>query len=314
MPTYLLRRVAIMVPTLLFASILIFGLQQLLPGDPAMVLAGEERDPTVIAHLRETMHLDRPFPVRYAYWLRGVLHGDLGESLRMQQPVRALIADKLPVTLELAGIAIVIAVVIGIPAGVVSAVHRGTAWDYAANVVALWGLSTPNFWLGIMLILLFSVTLGWLPASGYVSPFENLRANLAAMILPAFVLGNAIAAVLMRHTRSAMLQVLSSDYVRTARAKGVRERDVILKHALRNALIPIITLGALEFGTLLSGAVLTEQVFTIPGFGKLIVDAVFNRDYAVVQGVVLFTATAYILLNLIADVLYAVANPRIRVR
>ena len=314
MAAYLLRRVAIIVPTLLFASILIFGLQQLLPGDPAMVLAGEERDPSVIAHLRETMHLDRPFPVRYAYWLRGVLHGDLGESLRMQQPVRALIADKLPVTLELAGIAIVIALVIGIPAGVVSAVHRGTGWDYAANVVALWGLSTPNFWLGIMLILLFSVTLGWLPASGYVSPFENLRANLAAMILPAFVLGNAIAAVLMRHTRSAMLQVLSSDYVRTARAKGARERDVILKHALRNALIPIITLGALEFGTLLSGAVLTEQVFTIPGFGKLIVDAVFNRDYAVVQGVVLFTATAYILLNLIADVLYAVANPRIRVR
>ena len=314
MTAYLLRRVAIIVPTLLFASILIFGLQQLLPGDPAMVLAGEERDPTVIAHLRETMHLDRPFPVRYAYWLRGVLHGDLGESLRMQQPVRALIADKLPVTLELAAIAIVIALVIGIPAGVVSAVRRGSGWDYAANVVALWGLSTPNFWLGIMLILLFSVTLGWLPASGYVSPFENLRANLAAMILPAFVLGNAIAAVLMRHTRSAMLQVLSSDYVRTARAKGVRERDVILKHALRNALIPIITLGALEFGTLLSGAVLTEQVFTIPGFGKLIVDAVFNRDYAVVQGVVLFTATAYILLNLIADVLYAVANPRMRVR
>ncbi|HET9668972.1 MAG TPA: ABC transporter permease [Casimicrobiaceae bacterium] len=314
MLTYLLRRIAQIVPTLLFASILIFGLQQLLPGDPAMVLAGEERDPTVIAHLRETMHLDRPFPVRYAYWLRGVLHGDLGESLRMQQPVRALIADKLPVTLELAGIAIVIALVIGIPAGVVSAVRRGSGWDYAANVVALWGLSTPNFWLGIMLILLFSVTLGWLPASGYVSPFENLRANLAAMILPAFVLGNAIAAVLMRHTRSAMLQVLSSDYVRTARAKGVRELDVILKHALRNALIPIITLGALEFGTLLSGAVLTEQVFTIPGFGKLIVDAVFNRDYAVVQGVVLFTATAYILLNLMADVLYAVANPRMRVR
>ncbi len=314
MLTYLLRRIAQIVPTLLFASILIFGLQQLLPGDPAMVLAGEERDPTVIAHLRETMHLDRPFPVRYAYWLRGVLHGDLGESLRMQQPVRALIADKLPVTLELAGIAIVIALVIGIPAGVVSAVRRGSGWDYAANVVALWGLSTPNFWLGIMLILLFSVTLGWLPASGYVSPFENLRANLAAMILPAFVLGNAIAAVLMRHPRSAMLQVLSSDDVRTARATGVRELDVILKHALRNALIPIITLGALEFGTLLSGAVLTEQVFTIPGFGKLIVDAVFNRDYAGVQGVVLFTATAYILLNLMADVLYAVANPRMRVR
>ncbi len=313
MTAYLIRRIATILPTLLFASILIFGLQQLLPGDPAMVLAGEERDPTVIAHLRETLHLDKPFPVRYFYWLRGVLRGDLGESLRMQQPVRTLIAEKLPVTLELACIAIVIALAIGIPAGVVSAVRRGTAWDYGANVVALWGLSTPNFWLGIMLILLFSVTLGLLPASGYVSPFEDLRANLAAMIMPAFVLGNAIAAVLMRHTRSAMLQVLSSDYVRTARAKGVRERDVILKHALRNALIPIITLGALEFGTLLSGAVLTEQVFTIPGFGKLIVDAVFNRDYAVVQGVVLFTATAYILLNLVADILYAVANPRMRI-
>jgi peptide/nickel transport system permease protein len=312
MLTFLVHRVAQIVPTLFFVSILIFGLQQLLPGDPAMILAGEERDPTVIAHLREKLNLDKPLPVRYAYWVRGVLHGDLGESLRTQQPVRTLIAEKLPVTLELACIAIVIALAIGIPAGVVSAVRRGTAWDYGANVVALWGLSTPNFWLGIMLILLFSVTLGWLPASGYVSPFESLRENLAAMIMPAFVLGNAIAAVLMRHTRSAMLQVLSSDYVRTARAKGVLERNVVLKHALRNALIPIITLGALEFGTLLSGAVLTEQVFTIPGFGKLIVDAVFNRDYAVVQGVVLFTATAYIVLNLLADVAYAIANPRIR--
>ena len=190
--------------------------------------------------------------------------------------------------------------------------RRNTALDYAANAVALWGLSTPNFWLGIMLILLFSVTLGWLPASGFVSPFEDLKANLAALVMPAFVLGNAIAAVLMRHTRSAMLQVLSSDYVRTARAKGLSERSVILKHALRNALIPVITLGALELGTLLSGAVLTEQVFTIPGFGKLIVDAVFNRDYAVVQGVVLFTATAYILLNLAADIMYVVVNPQIR--
>jgi peptide/nickel transport system permease protein len=314
MLTFLVRRIAQIVPTLFFASILIFGLQQLLPGDPAMILAGEERDPTVIAHLRETLHLDKPLPVRYYYWLRGVLHGDLGESLRTQQPVRALIAEKLPVTVELACLAFLIAIAIGIPAGVLSAVRRGSAWDYGANVVALWGISTPNFWLGIMLILLFSVTLGWLPASGYVSPFESLHDNLASMVMPAFVLGNAIAAVLMRHTRSAMLQVLSSEYVRTARAKGVPERDVVLKHALRNALIPIITLGALEFGTLMSGAVLTEQVFTIPGFGKMIVDAVFNRDYAVVQGVVLFTATAYILLNLVADVLYAVANPRIRVQ
>jgi peptide/nickel transport system permease protein len=311
--TFLVRRIATIIPTLVFVSLLIFALQQLLPGDPAVVLAGEDRDPDVVAYLHEKLHLDEPFPVRYYYWISGVLHGDLGESLRLQRPVLALILEKLPVTIELASFAIVIALVIGIPAGIISAVKRNTAWDYGANVIALWGLSTPNFWLGIMLILLFSVTLGWLPASGFVSPFENWRANVASLIMPAFVLGNAIAAVLMRHTRSAMLQVLSSDYVRTARAKGLPETGVVLKHALRNALIPVITLGALELGTLLSGAVLTEQVFTIPGFGKLIVDAVFNRDYAVVQGVVLFTATAYIVLNLIADVAYVLVNPRIRV-
>ena len=312
MINFLLQRVATIIPTLFFVSILIFGLQQLLPGDPALILAGEDHDPNVIAHLRSTLHLDDPLPLRYVYWAGGVLRGDLGESQRIKKPVLDLILEKLPVTLELACIAIVIALLIGVTAGIVSAVAKDTFWDYAANIFALWGLSTPNFWLGIMLILLFSVTLGWLPASGYVSPFEDLRANLAAMIMPAFVLGNAIAAVLMRHTRSAMLQVMSSDYVRTARAKGLDEHVVVLKHALRNALIPVITLGTLEFGTLLSGAVLTEQVFSIPGFGKLIVDAVFNRDYAVVQGVVLFTATAYITLNLLADVAYVLVNPRLR--
>src|SRR6266404_1097398 len=306
MGNYLLQRLATIIPTLFFVSILIFGLQ-LLPGDPAIILAGEDRDPSVVAHLHEKLHLDDPLPVRYLYWAGGVLKGDLGESVRIQKPVLDLILEKLPVTLELALLAIVIALSIGLTAGIVSAVFKDTFWDYAANVFALWGLSTPNFWLGIMLILFFSVTLGWLPASGYVSPFEDLKANLAAMIMPAFVLGNAIAAVLMRHTRSAMLQVLNSDYVRTARAKGLDERVVILKHALRNALIPVITLGALEFG-----ALLTEQVFTIPGFGKLIVDAVFNRDYSVVQGVVLFTATAYIVLNLLADLAYFVVNPRLR--
>jgi len=314
MTAFLVRRIATIVPTLIFVSMLIFGLQQLLPGDPAVVLAGEDRDPDVVAYLHQKLHLDEPLPVRYLYWINGVLHGDLGESLRMQKPVLALILEKLPVTLELACLAILIALAIGVPAGIVSAVRRNSAWDYAANGIALWGLSTPNFWLGIMMILLFSVTLGWLPASGFVSPFEDWKGNLATLIMPAFVLGNAIAAVLMRHTRSAMLQVLSSDYVRTARAKGLPERSVILKHALRNALIPVITLGALELGTLLSGAVLTEQVFTIPGFGKLIVDAVFNRDYAVVQGVVLFTATAYIVLNLLADIAYVIVNPQIRMQ
>src|SRR6478752_1217639 len=312
MLSYLVQRLATLVPTLFFVSILIFGLQQLLPGDPALILAGEAQDPSMIAHLHEKLHLDKPLPVRYLYWAGGVLKGDLGESVRIQKPVRELIFEKLPVTLELAALAIAIALSIGITAGIVAAVARDTVWDYAANVFALWGLSTPNFWLGILLILLFAVHLGWLPASGYVSPFEDLKENLASMIMPAFVLGNAFAAVLMRHTRSAMLQVLSSDYVRTARAKGLSERVVILKHALRNALTPVITLGALGFGELLGGTVLTESVFSIPGFGKLIVDAVFNRDYAVVQGVVLVTATTYIVLNLLADLAYVLVNPRLR--
>ena len=309
---FLVRRLAQIVPTLFFVSILIFGLQQLLPGDPAIAMAGEERDPETIRYLREKFHLDEPLPVRYGYWLAGVARGDLGDSVRIQRPVLDLVVEKLPVTLQLAAMAMAIALLIGITAGVISAVKKGTWLDYAANAFALWGLSTPNFWLGILLILLFAVQLGWLPASGYVSPFEDLKANLAAMIMPAFVLGNAFAAVLMRHTRSAMLQVLSSDYVRTARAKGLDERVVVLKHALRNALIPVITLGALGLGELLGGAVLTEQVFSIPGFGKLIVDAVFNRDYSVVQGVVLCTATAYLALNLLADLAYFLVNPRMR--
>jgi len=312
MTQYLAKRLAAILPTIFFVTVIIFTLQQLLPGDAATIMAGENQDPNVIAYLRQKLHLDEPIPVRYGYWIWGVLHGDLGESLRIQEPVLGLILQKLPVTLELAAMAMLIALVIGIPAGIVSATAKDSVWDYAANVVALWGLSTPNFWLGILMILLFSVQLGWLPASGYVSPFEDLQGNLAAMIMPAFVLGNAIAALLMRHTRSAMLQVLNADYVRTARAKGLDERTVVLKHALRNALTPIITLGALEFGTLLSGAVLTEQVFSIPGFGKLIVDAVFNRDYAVVQGVVLFTSTVYIVLNLLADLAYFLVNPRMR--
>jgi peptide/nickel transport system permease protein len=312
MTTFLLRRFALVLPTLFFVSILIFGLQQLLPGDPALALAGEDRNPEVIAFLRQKYHFDEPLPVRYLLWVEGVFAGDLGESIRIKQPVFDLVLEKLPVTAELAAIAFVIALSIGVPVGVVSAVKNGSLIDYAATMAALWGLSIPNFWLGILLILLFSVEWGLLPASGFVSPAESLSRNLGTLIMPAFVLGNALAAGMMRHTRSAMLGVLSADYVRTARAKGLSETRVVLHHALRNALVPLITLGALDFGALLSGAVLTEQVFTIPGFGKLIVDAVFNRDYAVVQGVVLCTAFAYILLNLLADVAYVLVNPRLR--
>jgi peptide/nickel transport system permease protein len=309
---FLGRRLVQLVPTLLLVSVLIFSLQQLLPGDPALAMAGEERDPAVLAQIRAQYRLDRPLYAQYLYWLGGVLSGNLGESMRLKEPVLKLIAQKFPVTLQLALMAIVIALLIGVTAGVLSAVKKDTLLDYTVNALALWGISTPNFWLGIMLIFLFAVYLGWLPASGFVSPQEDLWLSLETSIMPAFVLGNAFAAVLMRHTRSAMLQVLGSDYVRTARAKGLAERSVVLKHALRNALIPVVTLGALELGTLLSGAVLTEQVFSIPGFGKLIVDSVFNRDYAVVQGVTLVTATTYMLLNLFADVAYVLINPRLR--
>ena len=312
MKGHLGRRLAQVLPTLLLVSILVFCLQQLMPGDPALVLAGEERDPAVLAAIRSELWLDRPIPIQYLHWIGGVLQGDLGFSWRIRQPVIQLVATKLPVTLQLGVMAFIISVSIGVPMGILSAVKRNTKWDYIANGVGLAGLSTPNFWLGIMLILLVSVKLGWLPPSGYVPLTEDWRQSLATTIMPAFVLGNAIAAVLMRHTRSAMLTAMDQDYVRTARAKGLSENVVILRHALRNALVPVVTLGALELGTLLSGAVLTEQVFSIPGFGKLIVDAVFNRDYPVVQGVVLVTATVYVMLNLLADVLYVVINPRMR--
>ncbi len=309
---FLGKRLLQLIPTLFFVSVIIFSLQQLLPGDPALVMAGEERDPAVLEQIRKQYRLDQPVPIQYVYWVKGVLSGDLGESMRLKEPVLRLILQKFPVTLQLALMAIVVSLTVGVTAGVISAVRKNTKIDYGVNLVALWGISTPNFWLGIMLIFCFSVWLGWLPASGYVSPFEDFWLSLQTTILPAFVLGNSFAAVLMRHTRSAMLQAMTSDYVRTARAKGLAERVVVVKHALRNALTPVITLGALELGTLLSGAVLTEQVFSIPGFGKLIVDSVFNRDYAVVQGVTLVTATTYILLNLLADIAYVLVNPRLR--
>ncbi|CAN7289513.1 ABC transporter permease [Neorhizobium sp. LjRoot104] len=312
MPVYIGKRLLVAIPTLLIISIFVFSLQKLLPGDPILAMAGEERDPAVIEFLRDKYRLNDPVVVQYFYWLGGVLTGDFGISLRTNQPVLELILQKLPVTIQLAVMAMFFAMLIGIPIGILAAVKKNTFIDYIANVLALTGLSIPNFWLGIMLILLISVQLGWLPASGYESIFVDPVRSLQTMIMPAFVLGNALAATLMRHTRSAMIGVLSADYIRTARAKGLSPREVVLSHSFRNALLPVVTLSALLFGELLAGAVLTEQIFTIPGFGKLIVDAVFNRDYAVVQGVVLCTAVGFILMNLIADVLYVLLNPRLR--
>ncbi|ALU60772.1 MULTISPECIES: ABC transporter permease [Pseudomonas] len=309
---FILRRLLSSIPTLILVSLFVFTLQKLLPGDPVLAMAGEERDPAVMEYLRDKYRLDDPIPLQYLNWVGNVLTGDLGTSLRTEQPVTTLLASKLPVTLELAVLALLIALLIGIPTGIISAVRKGTAVDYGANVVALSGISIPHFWLGILLIMVFAVKLQWLPASGFVPMGEDFGQNLKTLILPAFVLGAGLSGILMRHTRSAMLEVLRADYVRTARAKGLFPRTVILKHALRNALMPIITLTTLLFGELLGGAVLTEQVFSIPGFGKMIVDAVFNRDYAVVQGVVLCVAIGFLMLNLLADVLYRLINPRLR--
>ena len=309
---YIARRFLVAIPTLVLVSVFVFSLQKVMPGDPAIMMAGEERDPQVIAFLRQKYHLNDPVPEQYLYWARAAVAGDLGQSLRTNEPVTRLIGQKLPVTIQLAIMSMIVAFAVGIPTGILSAVRKGTITDYVANVLALSGLSIPNFWLGIMLILLVSVRLGWLPASGYVPFFDDPLRSVETMLMPAFVLGTSLAATLMRHTRSAMLGVMQSDYVRTARAKGLTERVVILKHAFRNAVFPIVTLSALLFGDLLAGAVLTEQIFTIPGFGKLIVDAVFTRDYAVVQGIVLCTAIGFIAMNFVADILYVVLNPRMR--
>ncbi|MDM7850120.1 ABC transporter permease [Pseudochrobactrum kiredjianiae] len=308
----IIRRCLVVIPTLFLVSVIVFGMQKLLPGDPILALAGEDRDPQTIAYLQEKYRLNDPIVTQYTSWLGRILTGDFGISIRTEKPVLELIVQKLPVTLQLAAFAMIVALLIGVPAGIISAVRKGTLTDYSINVAALSGLSIPNFWLGILLILVVSVQWQLLPSSGYTSPLEDLGQNIRTMIMPAFVLGTGLAGVLMRHTRSAMLGVLRSDYVRTARAKGLNEKTVILRHALRNALVPIITLTTLLFGELLAGAVLTEQIFTIPGFGKLIVDAVFTRDYAVVQGVVLCTAVGFILMNLLADILYIIVNPRLR--
>lgn len=311
---FFLHRLVVAIPTIILITVFVFLLQKLLPGDPVLAMAGEDRDPETLARLRDKYRLNDPLVVQYWTWITGVLQGDFGTSIRTGEPISKLIAQKLPVTLQLAGMSMVFAMLIGIPMGIISAVKKGTKTDFAANVIALSGLSIPNFWLGIMMILLVSVKWQLLPASGYVPPSEDLWQSLRTMLMPAFVLGTGLAAALMRHSRSAMLEVLRQDYVRTARAKGLSERRVVLKHAFRNALTPIVTLLALLFGELVAGAVLTEQIFTIPGFGKLIVDAVFNRDYAVVQGVVLVTAFGFILMNLLADMAYMLLNPRLRDR
>jgi peptide/nickel transport system permease protein len=276
-------------------------------------MGGTDADAAGLAEIRQKYGLDDPIPVQYLRWAGLALRGDLGESIRTRESVVWTVARKLPITIELAFLSLLVALAIAIPAGVFSAVRRNTVWDLLANAVSLCGLSVPSFWLGIMLILLLSVRLHWLPASGFVPLWEHPLANLQRMIMPAFVLGAGLAAVLMRQTRNSMIDILSADYIRTAWSKGLASRAVIFRHAFRNGLIPVVTILGLQTGALMGGAVVTEQIFVVPGFGRLIVEAVFTRDYPLVQGVVLITASTYVLVNLLVDVSYSVLNPRIRI-
>jgi peptide/nickel transport system permease protein len=310
---FLLRKAGAALIVIVVASVLVFAGVRALPGDPALALSGENHDPAVLTYIRHKYALDRPLPVQYAKWAWLALHGDLGTDTTRDLPVANTILEKLPITLELALLAVLLGTLIGVGAGVIAAWRRGKAADYGATGFALIGLSVPHFWLGLLLIILFAVKLGWLPASGYVpfgqDPIENLR----HMLLPAVVLGTGLSAVLMRQMRSAMLDSLSADYVRTARAKGLPERRVVGVHAVRNSLITVTTVIGLQLGALISGAVITEQIFSIAGFGRLALEAVNQRDYPVIQGVVLVTATGYVLINLLVDVVYSLLNPRIRV-
>ena len=309
---FLLRKVGAALIVLLLASMLVFLGVRALPGDPALALGGEDRDPAVLAQIRHDYGLDEPLPVQYVRWLGHVVQGDLGTDQR-KLPVAHTIVTRLPITLELAGLSVLLGTILGVLAGVVAAVRRGKPSDYAATSVALVGLSVPHFWLGLLMIVLFSVNLHWLPAGGYVpfrdDPVENLR----HMLMPAIVLGTGLSAILMRQMRSSMLTSLNADYVRTARAKGLPEWSLILKHALRNSLITVTTIVGLQLGALISGVVITESIFVIPGFGRLTLDAINQRDYTLLQGVVLVSAAGYVLVNLLVDVVYSLLNPRIRV-
>jgi peptide/nickel transport system permease protein len=314
MRRYLLGRLWQSAVTLLLATIVVFLGVRALPGDPALALAGEDRDPESLRAIREQYGLDDSLLVQFWQFVSHAVRGDLGTSIRTGESVTGMLRGALPVTLELSMLAIAVAGLVGVGAGVVAAVYRGRPAEWAANALALLGLSVPNFWLGLMAILYLSVAMGLFPASGFVPFFDDPVANLHHLVLPALILGTGLAAVIMRQTRSSMLDALSADYIRTAQAKGLASSAVIGRHALRNSLIVVVTIVGLQLGALISGAVVTERIFALPGFGKLTVDAVFQRDYPVIQAVVLVTATAYIVINLLVDLLYSVIDPRIRVR
>ncbi len=314
MASYVLRRLLGALLILLGVSVLVFALLHLIPGDPVLAMLGHEADPRAVRALRLELGLDRPLHVQYLEWLGRVLRGNLSRSIQTHESVARLILERFPATLELAAAALLVGVAAGIPAGVVSARWRNSVADYVATSAALFGVSMPNFWLGILLILLFSLYEEWLPPGGHVSFAADPLGNLRYLVMPAIVLAVQIAGVVTRMVRSSVLEVLAQDYVRTARSKGLGERPVFYRHALKNALIPVTTVLGLQLGALLGGAVITETIFSWPGIGKFLVDAIFSRDFPIVQGIVLLVTVFFILANLVVDVAYVYLDPRIRYR
>jgi peptide/nickel transport system permease protein len=310
----ILRRLAATIPVLLLVTAGVFGLIHLTPGDPIDAMMAESVDDSVKRELRRELGLDRPLYLQYASWMGRLLQGDLGRSIRNQEPVIENVGRRIRPSLELAGLAMAISLLVATPIGILSAARRNSPIDRVGTSFALFGICMPNFLIALLLIFVFGVTLRWLPISGYVDPLEEPWDGLRSLALPAITLGLALAAVITRTLRSSMLEALSEDYIRTARAKGLPDGAVVRRHALRNALIPVVTVLGLQLGTLIGGAVITEYVFALPGVGRLVVDAVFARDYPLVQGVVLLIAVGFILSNLAVDLLYGWIDPRIRYR
>lgn len=316
MATYILQRVIQMIPVMLLASIISFSIIFLLPGDPALLILGDQlaSDRTVYEAKRAELGLDRPLPIQYLDWLGKTVRGDLGISNRDRQPVVQGMRERLPITLQLAVMSMALAIVIAIPAGIISALRPNSKWDIASSLVAFGGIAIPNFWFGILLIYLFAVILRWLPPSGYVPFTQDPVQNLTRMLMPALTLGLGLSAVLMRQTRSSLLEVLHQDYMTTARAKGLAQKVIVLRHALKNGLIPVVTVLGLQLGLVFGGSVITESIFSIPGIGRWAVDSITTRDFPVVQAVSLVMAIGVLLANLLADIAYAYIDPRIHYR
>ncbi len=316
MATYIMQRVFQMIPVMVLATIISFSIIFLLPGDPALLILGDQlaSDRALYEAKRAELGLDRPLPIQYLDWLGKTARGDLGTSTRDRQPVTQGMRERLPVTMQLAAFSLVLALVIALPAGIISALKPNSKWDIASSLVAFGGIALPNFWFGILLIYLFAVVLKWLPPSGFVPFNEDPIQNLQRMIMPSITLGLGLSAVLMRQTRSSLLEVLHQDYMTTARAKGLSGKAVVLGHALKNALIPVVTVLGLQVGLLIGGSVITESIFSIPGIGRWAVDSITNRDFPVVQAVSLVMALGVLFANLLADIAYAYIDPRIHYR